>query len=107
MKMVNFAEFFRYLTASDKALMVIGTASAIICGCLLPALGIVMGSVTNTFGDSDPAAIKSQMQTIVGWICLVGLGCWVFGYIYYAFWQHMAENITFNLRSRYLKAIMK
>ena len=88
--------------------MVIGTISAVICGALLPSIGIVMGEITNTFGpDNKPDEIKEAMELLFGYISIVGALCWVFGYIYYAFWQHLAENITFNLRSRYLQAIMK
>ena len=31
---------------------------------------------------------------------------WVLGYIYYAFFQTVAERIAYDLRSRYLKAIL-
>jgi hypothetical protein len=82
---------------------VIGTLSAVICGALLPSIGVVMGEITNTFGpQNSQEEIRESMELLVGYICIVGAGTWVFGYIYYAFWQHLAENITFNLRSRYL-----
>ena len=40
-------------------------------------------------------------------ITLVGVASWIFGYLYYAFWQHLAQNITYDLRSRYLRAILR
>lgn len=108
MKMIQFKQFFRFMTPSDKALMIIGTICAIVCGCLLPSIGIAMGEITNTFDpDNTEDEIRDTMRILVIYICIVGVGCWIFGYIYYAFWQHLAENISFNLRSRYLKAIMK
>ena len=30
----------------------------------------------------------------------------VFAYIFFAFWQHLAENISLNLRKLYLKALL-
>lgn len=47
------------------------------------------------------------MRMVSLYICLVGIGCWLFGYIYYGFWQHLAQNISFDLRSRYLHAILR
>jgi len=47
------------------------------------------------------------MSIISGYICLVGLATWLFGYIFYSFWQHLAENVSFDLRSKYLHAILK
>ena len=32
---------------------------------------------------------------------------WLFCYMYFAFWQHLAENITFDLRSRYIEALLR
>jgi len=46
------------------------------------------------------------MSVIAGYICLVGLGKCIFGYIFYSFWQHLAENVSFDLRSKYLHAIL-
>jgi ABC-type bacteriocin/lantibiotic exporter with double-glycine peptidase domain len=47
------------------------------------------------------------MKTTALVICLVGLGQWFFAYVYYAFWQHLAQNVSFDLRSRYLHAILR
>jgi ATP-binding cassette subfamily B (MDR/TAP) protein 1 len=30
----------------------------------------------------------------------------IFSYIFFAFWQHLAENISLNLRKKYLKALL-
>lgn len=106
--MIDFKNFFRFVTRKEKALMYIGLIAAVITGILLPAMGIIMGEVTNTFDpDNSGEEIKDTMTTIAGYISLVGLGTWIFGYIYYAFWQHLAENVSFDLRSRYLHSILK
>lgn len=105
--MVPFSYFFRFLTPSDKALMILGSISSIVAGALVPSLSIILGNISSTFDPKNtPDEIKSSMKELAGIISLVGLGMWIFGYIYYAFWQHLAENVSFNLRSRYLKAIL-
>jgi len=106
--MIPFSLYFRYLTPTDKLLVTIGSISAIVAGCLLPSMAIIMGEITNTFDPDNTADdIKDTMSWLAGIISIIGLGLWIFGYMYYAFWQHTAENITFNLRSRYLHAILK
>ena len=97
-----------YITIKEKILIGVGTASALLCGFLLPSLSIIVGEVTNTFDphNSEDEILKT-MSTLSGYIALVGLGTWVLGYFYYAFWQHVAESISFDLRSRYLHNILK
>ena len=88
--------------------MYIGSISAVLCGVLLPSLAIVIGAVTDTFDpDNSISTIKDVMNVIAGYISLVGVGTWLFGYVYFGFWQHLAENISFDLRSRYLKKILE
>jgi ABC-type multidrug transport system fused ATPase/permease subunit len=47
------------------------------------------------------------MKRVALVICLVGVAQWFFAYVYYAFWQHLAQNVSFDLRSRYLHAILR
>jgi ABC-type multidrug transport system fused ATPase/permease subunit len=47
------------------------------------------------------------MRTLTIYVSIVGAICWFFTYVYAAFWQHLAENISFNLRTRYLRALLK
>ena len=47
------------------------------------------------------------MKSITGWTCLIGGATMIFGYFYYAFWQHLAEDLTFGLRTRFLNTILK
>jgi len=85
--MINFSKFFAYVTCKDKTLMIFGILAALCSGCLLPCISIAMGAVTNTYDPSNSKEeILNQMKSICLYICLVGIGCWIFGYIYYAFW---------------------
>lgn len=38
---------------------------------------------------------------------IIAFVLWFFGYMQSAFMQHAAENLSFELRNRYLKALMK
>ena len=75
------------MTRKDKCLMYIGSISAVLCGVLLPSLAIVIGAVTDTFDpDNSISTIKDVMNVIAGYISLVGVGTWLFGYVYFGFW---------------------
>lgn len=88
--------------------MCIGIFSAIVAGGLLPLVSIAQGEVTNTFDPKNAKdALLNRMKTTSLVICLVGIGQWFFAYVYYSFWQHLAQNLSFDLRSRYLHAILR
>ena len=106
--MINMSQYFRYMNRKDKLMMFIGTVSAIIAGVLMPCISLALGAVTNSFDPRNGKdALLIQMRTVSLYICLVGVGTWIFGYIYYGFWQHLAQNVSFDLRSRYLHAILR
>ncbi|CDW89499.1 abc transporter [Stylonychia lemnae] len=88
--------------------MIIGTLSAITTGVLLPLFSILSGQLADTFDPKNtPEDIKQAMNVVSAYIALLGFGTWLFAYIYFSFWQHVAENIAFNLRVKYLKAILQ
>jgi ATP-binding cassette subfamily B (MDR/TAP) protein 1 len=88
--------------------MTIGTISAICAGVLLPVISIAQGAVTNTFDPvNGKEGILDAMKSVSLYICIIGLVTWFFGYVYYAFWQHLAQNVSFDLRSRYLHSILR
>ena len=46
------------------------------------------------------------MNFIAAYVILVAVGLFLFCYLFFAFWQHLAENITTDLKKRYLKALL-
>ena len=40
-------------------------------------------------------------------ICIVAICAWVFSYLYYSLFQTVAEIIAYDLRGKYLRALMK
>jgi len=99
----SFFKFFSYLRPADKFLLVVGTISALIAGMILPTIAVIMGSVAEAFtGGSGSADPLSEMNIIVAYVITIALFLFVFSYIFFAFWQHLGENITIDLRQRYL-----
>jgi len=89
-------------------MMTLGTISAIIAGLALPSIALIMGSIASSFGDSgiDPADMSSVIAKTSKWVAAVAATIMVFSYLFYSFWQSLAENISFNLRKMYLKALL-
>jgi ATP-binding cassette subfamily B (MDR/TAP) protein 1 len=87
-----------------------GTAAAILAGAILPSISLVMGNVAVAFSGGSSSSsnvnILSQMSLIASIVMLIALALFVFSYMFFAFWQHLAENITTDLRKRYIAALM-
>jgi hypothetical protein len=104
---VPLSYFYRYATKTEKFMLFVGSLGCLVAGCLLPALAILLGEVTNSFNPANGyKSIYDGMKWTCLWITIVGVVSFVAGYIYYALFQHVAENISFNLRSRYLSAFL-
>ena len=67
-----------------------------------------MGDVTDTFDPStSPDKVLHDMKKVAIAITILAGCIWIFSYFYFAFWQHLAENITSDLRKRYMQSLMK
>ena len=105
---MSIRRFFSYNSRKDNLMMLIGTLGAIIAGLMLPSIALIMGSIANNFGDQTDASNMSETiaktsKLVVG----VAVIIFVFSYIFFAFWQHLAENISLRLRKMYLRALLK
>ena len=70
----------------ERTLLIFGVIGAIVAGALYPALAIVIGALTNTFDPHNSAAdTVSKMRTLVIVIVCIGVGAWVFAYMFFAF----------------------
>jgi ABC-type multidrug transport system fused ATPase/permease subunit len=47
------------------------------------------------------------MSTIAAIVMMIAMALFIFSYIFYAFYQHLAENICLDLRKRYISALMR
>lgn len=108
-KPVAFTRFFEYNTTRDNWMMTIGTIAAIIAGLFLPSIALIMATIAQNFGDDTQSAqemsevIAKTSKLVAGVAVIIA----VFAYIFFAFWQHLAENISLNLRKLYLRALLK
>jgi hypothetical protein len=89
-------------------LVVVGCLFSITSGALLPTISIAMGRSIQMFDpNTDTSLIDEQIAWLVKFCCMMGGLLWFTGYFQYAFIQHMAEKLSFDLRTRYLRALMR
>lgn len=83
--------------------MIFGIIGAVCAGILLPSISLVMGEVTSAFGQStSKEETLSIMARLAKIIVVIAIAIFICGYVFFAFWQHLAEKISLNLRARYL-----
>ena len=112
---VSLTKFFSYITLYDKLLLTVGTVSAMIAGAILPSVSLIMGNVASAFSGGGGSSISgggggdiiSNMGFIASYVVLIASSMFLFAYLFFAFWQHLAENIVTDLRKRYIRALMK
>ena len=84
-----------------------------LAGAILPSVSLIMGNVANAFTQGGAASsggggdILSDMSFITSYVVLIATSLFIFSYAFFAFWQHLAENIVTDLRKRYICALMK
>ena len=108
-KTIGLGKFFSYLTGYDKLLLFIGSFAAILAGAILPSVSLIMGNVASAFseGSSGGGDIISNMSEIASYVIMISVSAFLFSYMFFAFWQHLAENIVTDLRKRYIRALMR
>ena len=70
-------------------------------------MGNVAVAFTGGGGAGSDTNLLAQMGTIASIVMMIAFCLFVFSYIFFAFWQHLAENITLDLRKRYIGALMR
>ena len=87
--------------------MVVGVLSSFLGGFIFPAYGIVLGFIATIY---NPAITNEEREDIM-WKFLVfaftlAFFSWFLGYLQFACLQAAAERLSFNLRGKYLNALM-
>ena len=68
-----------------------------------------MGNVAAAFsGNVNVNTDILRTMTIIGVIVsMIALSLFICAYVFYAFWNHLAANISKELRKRYIAALMQ
>jgi len=106
---IAFHRYFEYNSTKDNLMLAIGTFGAVVAGLFVPTIALIMGTIAQDFGgddiNSDEMSTKiAQTSWLVAGVSVI---IFVFAYIFFAFWQHVAENISLRLRKLYLRALLQ
>lgn len=87
-----------------------------LAGIILPSISLVMANIAVAFSggeDKQPQPLVQteeqlleKMSSIGGYVVLIAFGIFAFSYAFYAFWQHLASNITNDLKKKYIAALL-
>lgn len=106
--MISFSKLFTYQPLCDKTLVFFGVFMGVAGGAIMPMMALIFGELIDIF---DPRKtddeVAAAFKTLAFWIAIISSILWITGYFQYAFLQHMAEKLSFDLRSRYLNALLK
>lgn len=106
--MLPFFKLFQHCTRTQKFLVGLGLLMGLICGGVSPAVAVVMGKVIYIFDPKyTTKEVNEMIIELLKFIAVLSSVLWVTGYMQYALLQHVAEQISFDLRAKYLDALMR
>ena len=103
---ISVNKFFTVLSPGNKVLVGVAYASAFLAGLGYPSIALVMGSITKTFDPQSKDSISDVMLELLQNIMIIAFSLWALGYLYYALFQQIAERIAYDLRGKYLRALL-
>jgi ABC-type multidrug transport system fused ATPase/permease subunit len=106
-EMIPYGYFFRYCRRKEKIMLTIGSISLFIAGVFVPSLCLLYGQLINSFKPTNTGAeTYAIMAWVAKWTTVIGCGELAVGYLYYALWQHVSCNLTYDLRNRYIRKLL-
>lgn len=106
-EMIKITKLLKYSSGRDKLIASIGVLFSIIAGLLSPAFAIVMGNGISIFDPtSSEEEVREKVQWLIEVVAILSSAIWATSYAQYAFMQHAAEKLSYDLREKYLRALM-
>jgi ATP-binding cassette subfamily B (MDR/TAP) protein 1 len=108
-QVVAFYKLFSFADPLDYLLMTVGTIGSVANGLTLPIMTLVLGAITNAFGDNqhDSQALIQQVSNVALKYVYLGAGAAVASYLEVTCWMITGERQAARIRSNYLKAILR
>jgi len=88
--------------------VIVGIIAAMCGGLTSPAIAVVFGKVIDIFDPSrSTEEVSDAVLDLFKMIGVISAMLWVFGYLQYACMQSVAEKISFDLRTLYLRNLLR
>ncbi|KAJ8102487.1 P-loop containing nucleoside triphosphate hydrolase protein [Lipomyces tetrasporus] len=109
---VSFFKLYRYATAFDLAVLVVGYFCSIAAGALLPLMTIVFGQLSQTFVDffaygGSPEHFQSEINKFSLYFVYLGIGEIVFTFVETFIHIDRGEVLSARIREQYLAATLR
>jgi ABC-type multidrug transport system fused ATPase/permease subunit len=106
-EMIPYGYFFRYCRLKEKIMLTLGSIALVLAGGFVPSLSLLYGQLISSFNPTNTGAETYEiMAWVAKWTTVIGCGELAVGYLYYALWQHVACNLTYDLRNRYVRKLL-
>ncbi|XP_024540365.1 ABC transporter B family member 4 [Selaginella moellendorffii] len=108
-QLVPFYKLFTFADRLDYLLMFLGTVGAIGNGLAMPFMTLILGQVTNAFGNNfgDPGKLFDAVSQVAVRFLYLGAGAAVLSFCEVAFWICTGERQATRIRSLYLQATLR
>ncbi|KAI4325049.1 hypothetical protein MLD38_030477 [Melastoma candidum] len=104
---VPFHKLFSFADSTDVLLMVIGTGAAIGNGIGTPLMAILIGQLTDSFGQSLPSDVVSVVSKVCLKFVYLAFGTLVAAFLQVSCWMVTGERQAARIRGLYLKTILR
>ena len=105
--MLKFKDLTKYSTREQKIVFWLGIFFSIIAGVMGAFVAVVIGEGVAVFDiKNGPDEMIEAINRLVIICAVVGLSLWTFATFSFALTQTAAENLVFELRHKYLSALM-
>jgi hypothetical protein len=88
-------------SGGDKCLFYLGMAAACVTGVGMPSFVLIFGDLINGFGEPDPEEMQDMIRFVSLAMLFIGVGLWIFSYLYYSFLLMFSEIVARKTRVLY------
>jgi ABC-type multidrug transport system fused ATPase/permease subunit len=107
-EMIKLSEILKYSSRNQKILVYFGVLFSVCSGAAAPWFSIIMGRCVAIYNPNSTALeMNDAIIEMVKIVAIVASILWACGYAQYAFMQHAAEKLAFELRQKYLSSLMR
>ncbi|KAL6839693.1 hypothetical protein ACP4OV_030381 [Aristida adscensionis] len=106
-KPVSVAGLFKYSTALDVVLLVLGCLGAMINGGSLPWYSYLFGNFVNKIVNSDKSQMMKDVKQISVYMAFLAAVVVIGAYLEITCWRIIGERSALRMRREYLKAVLR
>lgn len=107
-KPVPYSKLYCLADRRDKTFMIIGWICACVTGLGLPGFVFLFRDIINSFNPANgPEATLDAIKRVCFIMVMLGIGIWIFSYLYYTMLLLFSDSIGYKIRVKYVESILK